>query len=1230
MLNIDCLLKNTQYHQAIADYVKYIAWDHVAEGKDASFESIYKRLREDGIEVDVATAGRIYNESLPTESDANFTKASDVEERAGRQLKDTAEDYLLSGIKAGEKQIGELSPADYFVKKMADAFTAEHTVDATTKSLLRQIQDIYGETFTRLWSQEKENKGKVDTRTWDEKAKEGLEKMLLGHRNELTGEINSLRDLHEAVQQGLKDHLKRLREAGATEDQIEAFRQNFEDFQNTLYTVALTTKEGKDVVMGALKDAGFGRKLKNGKDAIDFEKLAGYIKDEKTLRDNVIDAMVAKGIEMPQAKIIADSLSNEFVKLNARILEKKVGLQQSKIDSWSAEAQKTTPKSLKEGIEKNMREWTTLIHTEGHEDDKLVFKRNEAKNIVSDMLRNSKEYGKEQLSGKKVIDWIKLGGDPPTKDKLQSMIESHLKDMGIEDWQYRLSAESIANDMHAVLSEQIKEQANKELERRQAAIDAPKYAAKSQIRQLAELNALGLFSGLHDKLVSQLTGINPKDSDSIDKLKNLATKWSNLQREVDYNPAYAQFAEKNFQKQISKILHENFRSRSKWVKAASIFRDIMRFENLAMISNAFNVVENSTSGFFAKLDSRLDAMPDVDKLFNSKEIFNATFKDVLWGGIDYGDTGDKFVRHADWQDSFNSIKAADFKNPRSAAKAIATAPIAFMRGMSQGMDSANKVVNRTRRMLSIIHMGLSQMENERIDKMVEEGNMTKAEAQEARDNIKDYVNGVLSEAFTGEKAAETKDRARYIIDKYGEAMGLKEGSKEKERAATRLAHDMIVANLKFDANVTEEFIDAALKSSMHAAGLGMGHVSNNMFSQMLHGSKTSQIAQEEQLIRKAAESNDPKKWESAAKRMIWNTMVSDGMFRMIGGGLNWGVIKMEGDLGGGIITGGGGHKLMRLLSGKAGQEDPSNKIDLDPKNMEESMKRILVKQGKLTRGMRGLSMSLLSAALFAAYGALRKRDDDEPKDESALKSAQTGASKSYVGKKLLNKIAPSGAMLAYQIENAKGTNWAELTAGSVATLANIFNINDQFTLAGQEKQIEDDFRTGKEKGANKGMALMGSMVANLLGSGAIARTADGYYQLVNWPISGEAPQPAFKNLIGENEGSSAILGLLQGSILDKSGILDPFTSVAAIPNIGDSQTKELQEKGYHSMKDIENKYKDDPQQTEKDLHLILGVGKKYKQSMHYLKTVYKLDVPQSEYEGYNKKTEPISPIIEGE
>jgi hypothetical protein len=616
------------------------------------------------------------------------------------------------------------------------------------------------------------------------------------------------------------------------------------------------------------------------------------------------------------------------------------------------------------------------------------------------------------------------------------------------------------------LDEDITSHAKATLDAKQAAIEKEAPERKTSIHRLSELHSLGVFEKAHEKLLLHVLGVDKANVEDINSLKEIAKTVTDLRNEVGDRSYLNSFAYQSADRLVSHLIERNKDDKSKLIKYASIINHTFGLMNMSLIGNPYNLVENNWSGTNALWGARGELIKQMGAksamMFNDRKLWWSVWKDVAIGGVEYGGAGDKWSHIGGWVDNLNSVNFKD--NP---IKAIKTAAITPFRALLNGSDAANKAVLHQKGMLLMLHKA-----------------MTTAgwDSDEAASH--------LHEALYGQSFADAQVKARALIDKYGDKLGIGQSEFAKQRASVRWANDLVKANLNMSGDASlnggaapisnNDIIEAAINSSFHAAAVSLGHEPNNPQSKGMKAGKQAAMMEERKLIEQGNYSGAA--WLKFQNNIYWN-----GIKRMQAGGMNWAVLRAEG-------TG-----LGLISYGKSKTE-----LDFtDRDKLEQSMQTRILASRKVTRAITNMALSGLTIAALTAYGSLRKKDDDEDESESALMSGVKGVKKSYELNRLMGKAGPDLAYLVYLGMSSKGDGTAATVMAAVDYVKNLFNANPEFTFAGHITKASLDF--SRERGSGKQMAAGEQEVGKILGDlGTIPlyKPFKNVYQIVNHHVTG--------------------------------------------------------------------------------------------------------------------------------
>lgn len=1074
MLRIDCLLKNTEVADTVRKIIGFLGHKGIADGKDVSFREMYKTLRKSGVEVDLETAAHIYANELDL-NDSRFTSQEDLKFDTGRWFDNIVRAITLQKPKKGEVEIGELSPSQAVVKGYADAFANNVSGDESTKSILKTLEDLYRNAGKRMLGELPNAKEGAEPKSTAEIIKESLENEAKGFRNVADGTMNGLAKMHEDVRKQIAELTQHMQATGDI-DKIEQWNNYAKSLEDASYTMLFSSKEAKQVLHDSLKEQGFLKTTKEGKELLDWEKLSGNVNSYEQLRENVINSLTKNGFSEDIANRVADSLHKEFRDVRAKMIEVATKKQERIADTWS-EPEDKQKKTLGEIVDERVKEWNNYTQFEGKENEPLNFTKTEAKNIIGDTLKNSDKYGMDFGADKRAINWLGMAQDPPSLQKLYDMVKDHLKSYdgtinATQEKNAELAAESVVRDYHNELTNAISENSKRLLDTKQAALDAEPFTKKSDLARLGELHDLGIFDGAHDRLLSHVLGIDPADVEAIRSIKIYAEKLSKLRQLLGGNDFIVPSVVHTLNREIHSILAPVIGNKTTAMKYVSAINKIFQVENSLLIATHGNMLENVLSGSMEILTSNLNMRLKLgSELGGVKDQDVKLWKDIIGhisaGGAENGlaphQVGGAKERPSD-KYTIHKMMGADWSKPATWAKGVATAVMTIPRTGLSAMDGANKT------MLMNAHM-----KGGVVDALVASsgGKMTKDQA------VQLYNDAIYGEGQL-EKAKQTaKDIYKNIGLKYV-------SEKELNITANEILRENLIGEGKLDAKTLEE----VMKNAYHQAGLGMGHESNNFVSKRQQSAKTS-MNQEES---KAIADHD---WDKAASLRLKNTILNDVIFRFAASRFNWATIRLE-QAGAGIIRG--------MWHMSATNRKYKNEDLLDPKKMNEAAVEYQKARQQIARGLVGLSLSAFAYGTTKAIANAMNKDEEDPTEAmfDQLKD-------NYQAKALFLKVAPLWLLQSYEYnQTKKGDALSKATHAGLMDFVNLTSVGDKHDISVQVGKAATDIGGNSEKQVKKGYAELGAVFNNFVPHVPLYRQGKNIATFANWIGSNEpSPMPPY-------------------------------------------------------------------------------------------------------------------------
>lgn len=1059
MLRIDCLLKDTEILEDLRTAVQYLGSLKARKGEDASFRTIYNELRKAGVEVDAETTAKVYETHLTSTGHEAFTKSEDLQYETGTWFDRVIRNLTLQKPKEGEKEISELSPSQAAVKTIADAFSNNVTEDHTTKSILKTLEDLYREGAKRMLGELPNKPDNKDLRSTKELVEQALENETIGYRNQTDGTINNLAKIHEEVRKQIKQLTKEM-EQTEDHDKIEQWNNYAKSLEDATYTMLFKSNDAKQILHDSLKEQGFVKTTKDGKELLDWQKLAGNINSYDQLRENVVDNLKKQGFPEEVGHRVADSMSKEFKEIRGKILDTAEKKQERLVDSWS-KTNTGDKESIGDLVEKRVKDWQNLTKFEGKENEPLKFSKNEAKRIIGDVLKNSEKYGRDFSESERAVDWLKMAQEKPSQIDLDLLLRKSLKEPE--------AAAALSRDYHQTLMEDIDLHSTRALDARQKALERDTSNRKSDLARLGELHDLGLFNGAHDQLLARVLGIDPQDVHAIQGIKVYAEKISKLRQLLSGNDFLVPSLTHTLNREIHSIIAPLISNRTKAMKVVSAINKIYQVENSLLISTHGNILENHLSGLTEMLTSNLSQRLKLGSEVGGfkaqdRRLMADVYAHVAAGGAENGlapyQVGGNKERVTD-KYNFHKLRGADWSKPETWARGVATGILSIPRAFLSGADGSIKAGLMNTHMKSGV-----------IDAIVasSEGNISKDEA------VKIY-----NDAIYGDGQFE---QAKIKAEQLYKNIGLDYVS---QRELNITAHELLRENLLQDNRITPEALEEVMKNSFHQAGLGMGHESNNWVSKQQQAYK-SKLNREEN---KAVADND---WDKAYRIRRTNTIINDVLLRFAASRCNWAYIRAE-QAGLGLITGIRHYSIT---------DSKYKNIDLlaDTEKANEAAVEYQKARQKFFRGAVGLAINA------SAYGITKMiANTMNPNEEDPTKAMFESLKDNYFAKSLYLKVAPLWLLQSYEYNDIKNDNpIAKSIGGGLADVANLTGLGDKHDLSIQVRKSIDLIRGKTDKSVAKGFAQLGLALNNFIPHIPLARQTKNVLELVDWS-AGKEPQP---------------------------------------------------------------------------------------------------------------------------
>lgn len=1143
-MKIDCLFKNTEILEDARNLVKYFGFKRASESDvpiHVSLDMVYRDLAENGIDMDKETVGKLYAEQLSGKGDM-FDSIEDLHQSTGRWWRDLTRTAMNRKPMKGEKKLGELSPAQAFLKGIAGAFAKSKVKDERTTEIRKKIEEIYTK-GARLIAKAKDVNAKgPDTRTLHDLLSQIVgENDKLGYRDAVTGTVNGMRALDKEVKK-LMDEFTR----GITDPAIRAeWEQHISDFRRESYNMVMDSKDARQVVIEALAQAhpDYVKTDKAGNRHIDYNALTKHIGSTEQLKDAVRDAVTAQGFHQDIADRFADALEDRYNEIKTNILSAHDKNEQRIDDSWSKAPMPKGAKTIKGFIDKSLAMWKNRRQLDAqtgvpHE---LKFSKQDAKSIISDALKNSADYGKTLNNGDKAIDWHELAYRKPTEQEIRDLVNQHLQDIGLQG-RDAISVRDAIAQAYPQVDADIAEHGQKILDARQDAIgNTAKPERKSLLRQLAEYGSLGVFDRAHDNLIMKMTGVNAEDIEAMGKMEKLAKDYNKIYRQVGGKTFLAKHQLRELQRQMDDLTADAVNNRTKTLKKLSVLKNIIGAQNYTMVQGYVNTLRNFATHMHEQLVHRYDSYTmgiDVNQAAYNKIAANS-FKDVTMGGeigaehyaSDFAHK-QNFLHTLSLRGSKEEVENADSTKEKAQAYAKRVVAITTLAGRAgvHGLDGFYMVGNQMRTFVQMAFLSLTK------------NGMNKEQA-----------NSFLNDALFSEGA---EGRARVKVDNLYQQIGMY-ASESTRQAATR---DMMLDQLTIGGEFTPDQINMMLKSSYKLVGLGIGHsgVVNNEISKRLTNSRMQYAREQRAAIQEG-------NWGKLAKLNAYDTVWNGYMMRFASTVVNWGWIKLQ-QTGLGLATGFIEKNKALKTTDKILALDPAAK-DYEEKRdalRNEANEQYLHGRKAYTRAIQGMVAQALTDVSLHAIASIYYKDDDDKGSAydqlMAFFSQHKVLSSVFMG--ITGPVVYGDYLRSRANREAAEHNRTPVAAGTqaaVGVMSQLFGYGDRYDTQVEMFESMHQLALGG-KPAKQAIAEFALSLGKFFQI-PIIHNLNQEAQVIRWMATGKEPTSQFPIDAGES--------FIKGTGLYETGILKMNPSIETLPGVGEKAVQALNDAGVYKISDLE-------------------------------------------------------------
>ncbi len=738
----------------------------------------------------------------------------------------------------------------------------------------------------------------------------------------------------------------------------------------------------------------------------------------------------------------------------------------------------------------------------------LLFGQKEAERGLIQMMKDA-GFGKTLSNGKTIIDWVKMAGGIKSVGDIRDNVEKVLTGKGFTQSAIDAVKTSMVREFHSLQAEVLKKAQEKLNNKRKAG--QKKSVKKSDLMKLSELHSLGVFNGLNNDLIFKALGVGTIDRADMRELEEISRDIATLSSQRS-NAMFSSYAFQVLQSRVNTILTRNINNKSKLLAIVSAISKFFQLQNFGRVANAYNMLENNLSGLkeWISTEIQIIATFGVKEGFKDIGLMKDVWVDVAKGGHKYG-TEDGQFSSQDFID--DRIKERD-----TFFKKVGYYVTAVGRAFLSASDAAFKATIHTKTMQLMIYQAL-----------VDNG--------KTHDEALEFMN----EALYGQKLEDARILATNTLQQFN--------IPATKQAVTRLAYDLIKANLSLGGPVTEDMIVAANKSTFNVASMSLGHKSQK-------GMWKSVDMEEGRKKRAKAESELIKnqEWGHLALHRFNNVLIYSIMMPFMRGIFNWMLLRAQSNFGLGIVTGSIG--LQKLRDNSTGD----SLIDYTSKeSIEKTMESLQSSRQQIARGITGLTYT---GVIYAIVAAIAQGTDDDDDKDSAMTELMKAIRANPILHKMIQRSAPDIMTWHYNVNNSKTA-----TEGSVKYFQQFFNLGSSYSFAGQSIDIAKSLARGQNDRAEGEIgAVLGSRVEI-----PMWKPYKGFYYLGEGIV--QAAQG--KKVTGEKwtHPDSYMNGIFGGGGLEDMYKLTGFgykreRPTSSLKHIGESGKQQLKEMGVNNIFEV--------------------------------------------------------------
>lgn len=922
MLDFNCLLKNTQLLQDISRYLEKTVLSRASKNEKVDIESIYSAMRKEGSfwDLDMNSVAYIYENAIPALKQSGVKGLSsqrDIDAATNKIIDKEVKKILFAKRQVKTEEVGRQKPSEAGMTALMQMFEADMGISGNVvrKTDMKQLQDAVEKAGKALL--DRKNRVKPTQPTFIDILKEAFRldelsiKGLNGTMNNLDDLFNQMVDEADRVVARMEAQKKGQSQAKIAEidDKIRRFRAYTAKIQQGAYTLALSQGEAKKVMLDILKE-------KHGKNIIVNGKTKRVIQWNKVFKE-------VNGVPDLEKDVEEVLRKNGFSPTQIQRISEALAVQYDNLRQ-SAQWQNLADNGMSKAVN----------------DDTFLTR---AANAVI-MSKTDKEGQKYSVYdpeiGRNVPDlarWVADGN--PDITTLKSKIADDIR------------SKNDASGYRQIVSE---------LARAEQKI--PK-VTKSDLEKLNELKKINGFDEKFNAKVYSMLGLQQSDIEAADQIEKIL---ETVDKVLQEGGERAIVSLNTLQNAITAIINLKGQDKTSLFTAAVNFQKFMTIRNAYRLMNIYNIVENTQSGVTQIVQNQFTGLNPKNKKERFKKSISV-LKDVAKGGQQYrvyGGGDINLLSHEHRVDPNKSFAG----NINAYMNTIPN----FIMGSMDSMAYQNTFQTMFENSLIKYAQSSKQLE---FEKRLTDVGETPAEARKKAlkpENQKKFFDAAVDEVndalYDEAKRAEALRKAEQLL-KLAKESPTKE---EIEREADNLMFDELLGAVDLNTKkrkggvVNQDILQAIIKGADEAARIAIGKqmpfLNPNSWLPQLQADSRKKI---QKLIKEG-------KYNRAASKIFWSSVLYQGIFPFASSAFNWTVIKVK-KAGLGFVS---AYKFRK----KDFRKELERIGEMDAADVKETLAKYNRLRDDIHKPMLELAYTFLFYTIVTAFYAAGA-DDDEEYDE---------------------------------------------------------------------------------------------------------------------------------------------------------------------------------------------------------------------------------------------------------